>query len=37
VLEEISNQAPPEAWDGVPTDGSINVAHYLYGVSKREW
>lgn len=36
VIEEISSQAPPEAWDDVPTDGSINVDHYLYGAPKRE-
>lgn len=36
VIEEISRQAPPEAWDNVPTDGSINVDHYLYGAPKRK-
>lgn len=36
VIEEISSQAPPETWDEVPTDGSINVDHYLYGAPKRE-
>lgn len=36
VIEEISSQAPPGAWDDVPIDGSINVDHYLYGAPKRE-
>lgn len=36
VIEEISRQDPPGAWDNVPTDGSINVDHYLYGAPKKE-
>lgn len=36
VIEEISSQAPMAAWDDVPTDGSINVDHYLYGAPKRQ-
>ena len=36
VIEEISSQAPPESWDEVPTDDSLNVDHYLYGTPKRE-
>ena len=39
ILEEIDaivNEVPPEAWDEVPTDGSINVDHYLYGAPKRK-
>ncbi len=35
VIEEISSQAPMATWDDVPTDGSINVDHYLYGAPKR--
>jgi hypothetical protein len=26
---------PPEAFDGIPTDGSLNVDHYLYGAPKK--
>jgi len=35
VIEEISSQAPPGTWDDVPTDGSVNHDHYLYGAPKR--
>ena len=34
-IEEISSQAPPGTWDGVPTDGSVNHDHYLYGAPKK--
>ena len=33
---EISKEVPPGAWDEVPTDGSINIDHYLYGSPKRQ-
>ena len=36
VLCEIGSQVPPEDWDKVPSDGSINVDHYLYGAPKRQ-
>lgn len=36
VLREIGNRVPPEEWDKVPSDGSINVDHYLYGAPKRQ-
>lgn len=35
IIEEISSQAPPGTWDGVPTDGSLNHDHYLYGAPKK--
>lgn len=35
IIQEISNQAPPETWDDVPTDGSVNHDHYLYRAPKR--
>jgi len=35
-IREIMESVPPEAWEGTPTDGSINVDHYLYGAAKRE-
>lgn len=31
IIEEI----PQEEWDKLPTDGSINVDHYLYGHPKK--
>lgn len=39
ILEEIDaivSEVPAEAWEDVPTDGSINVDHYLYGAPKRK-
>jgi hypothetical protein len=35
IIEEINSQAPPGTWDDVPTDGSINHDHYLYGAPKK--
>ena len=35
IIEEISRQAPPGTWDDVPTDGSLNHDHYLYGAPKK--
>jgi hypothetical protein len=35
IIEEIGNQAPPGTWDDVPTDGSVNHDHYLYGAPKK--
>ena len=36
VIEEINAQLPEDTWDRVPTDGSINLDHYLYGAPKRQ-
>lgn len=35
IITEIANQAPPGTWDDVPTDGSVNHDHYLYGAPKK--
>ena len=35
VIAEISSQVPEDAWDNVPSDGSLNVDHYLYGAPKK--
>ena len=35
IIEEIANQAPPGTWDDLPTDGSVNHDHYLYGAPKQ--
>ncbi|MGA9996935.1 MAG: DUF2281 domain-containing protein [Pyrinomonadaceae bacterium] len=35
-IREISDSAPEGTWDNVPTDGSINVDHYLYGAPKKQ-
>jgi hypothetical protein len=33
--EERWSKVPPEAWDDVPSDFSVNLDHYLYGTPKR--
>lgn len=30
VIDEINAGLPADTWDSVPTDGSINLDHYLY-------
>jgi hypothetical protein len=35
VVQEIFGDLPDEAWEAVPTDGSANVDHYLYGAPKQ--
>lgn len=35
-VDQIVQRVSPEAWDEVPSDGSINVDHYLYGAPKRK-
>lgn len=35
-IEEIMRDVPDEVLAGIPTDGSINVDHYLYGASKKQ-
>jgi len=35
IIEEIASEAPPGTWDDVPTDGSVNHDHYLYGALKQ--
>ncbi|MBD2152718.1 hypothetical protein H6F44_21720 [Pseudanabaena sp. FACHB-1277] len=35
-VKEIQAQVPPEEWDKLPHDGSINHDHYLYGSPKVE-
>jgi Arc/MetJ-type ribon-helix-helix transcriptional regulator len=32
----IGQAVPPEAWDAVPSDLSMNLDHYLYGAPKVE-
>jgi hypothetical protein len=33
---EIGARVPPEEWEKVPTDLSINLDHYLYGSPKQK-
>ena len=35
-IEEIMGDVPDEVLASIPTDGSINVDHYLYGARKKE-
>jgi hypothetical protein len=35
VIEEIGASVPAGEWDKVPTDGAINLDHYLYGHAKK--
>ena len=36
IVEEVNAGLPSDTWDDVPTDGSINLDHYLYGAPKRQ-
>ena len=36
IVEEVNAGLPADTWDNVPTDGSINLDHYLYGAPKRQ-
>ena len=36
LAEEINAGLPADTWDSVPTDGSINLDHYLYGAPKQQ-
>ena len=35
VVDKINASLPADTWENVPTDGSINLDHYLYGAPKR--
>ena len=35
-IDEIMQTLPPDAFEGYPTDGSLNHDHYLYGAPKRK-
>jgi hypothetical protein len=35
VVDEINAALPSDTWENVPTDGSINLDHYLYGAPKK--
>ena len=36
IVEEVNAGLPADTWDKVPTDGSINLDHYLYGAPKQQ-
>lgn len=35
-IGEIMRDVPDEVWTRIPTDGSINIDHYLYGAPKKK-
>ena len=35
VITEISAEVPEEEWAKLPSDGSVNHDHYLYGAPKK--
>ncbi|MGH9946620.1 MAG: hypothetical protein ACRD6X_05410 [Pyrinomonadaceae bacterium] len=35
VITEISSEIPLEEWETLPSDGSVNHDHYLYGAPKK--
>lgn len=35
IIAEISDEIPNEEWEKLPSDGSVNHDHYLYGAPKR--
>ncbi len=36
IVEEVNATLPADTWENVPTDGSINLDHYLYGAPKQQ-
>jgi hypothetical protein len=36
IIEEVNAELPKDTWDDVPTDGSVNLDHYLYGAPKQQ-
>ena len=36
VVDEINAGLPADTWENVPTDGSSNLDHYLYGAPKKQ-
>ena len=36
VVDEINAGLPADTWENVPTNGSIDLDHYLYGAPKRQ-
>jgi hypothetical protein len=35
MVKDLADEVPDDAWDELPTDGSINYKHYLYGHKKK--
>lgn len=36
VVNEINAGLPADTWENVPTNGSIDLDHYVYGAPKRQ-
>lgn len=35
MMQECIRDIPPDAFDDLPSDGALNLDHYLYGAPKR--
>lgn len=35
MMQDCIKDVPPEAFDELPTDGGLNLDHYLYGAPKK--
>lgn len=35
IAKEIGESIPLEEWENIPSDGSVNHDHYLYGAPKK--
>ena len=36
VVDELNAGLPADTWENVPTDGSINLDHYVFGAPKQQ-
>ena len=36
VVDRINAGLPADTWENVPTDGSINLDHYVYGAPRQQ-
>jgi hypothetical protein len=36
IVEEVNAGLPVDTWENIPTDGSINLDHYLDGAQKQQ-
>jgi hypothetical protein len=36
VVDEVNAGLPADTWENVPTNGSIDLNHYLYGAPKQQ-
>lgn len=36
IVEDVNTKLPADTWENVPSDGSTNLDHYLYGAPKQQ-